>query len=109
MSMDAIIDFYAEWRLKGPVTMVLIANLPQLIISFLYLALNGIWTVMLVEVEWNSYGTTRKSLRTSYPIGQQRRTYWLSLPLVSIFKAEKSCCLLTAGNRDSVFLSFWVP
>lgn len=82
VSLDTLIDFH-HFRIKGLVSMVLISNLPQLILSLLYAALNGIWTAMLVGVEWNSYGSRHKSLRTTYPVGQQRKTYWLSLPLVS--------------------------
>ncbi|UPL01891.1 hypothetical protein LCI18_012825 [Fusarium solani-melongenae] len=81
VSVDALIDFSGIMSLEGPVVMVLIANLPQLILSLLYTALNGMWTAMLVGVEWNTYGQEHKGLRTSSPAGDQRRTYWLSLPL----------------------------
>ncbi|RSL56726.1 hypothetical protein CEP53_006717 [Fusarium sp. AF-6] len=81
VSVDALINFTAIMSLEGPVGMVLIANLPQLILSLLYTALNGMWTAMLVGVEWNTYGQEHKGLRTSSPVGNQRRTYWLSLPL----------------------------
>ncbi|WAO95319.1 Hypothetical protein NCS54_01293200 [Fusarium falciforme] len=81
LSVDALIDFSGIMSLEGPVVMVLIANLPQLILSLLYTALNGMWTAMLVGVEWNTYGQEHKGLRTSSPAGNQRRTYWLSLPL----------------------------
>lgn len=83
VSVDAL---YENGGFIGPtsaISMVLLANLPQLLLSLLYTGLNGMWTAMLVGVEWNSYGTKRKSLRTSCPKGKQRRTYWLSLPLVS--------------------------
>lgn len=83
VSVDALINFTDIMSLEGPIVMVLIANLPQLILSLLYTALNGMWTAMLVGVEWNTYGQEHKGLRTSSPVGSQRRTYWLSLPLVS--------------------------
>lgn len=83
VSVDALINFSAIISLDGPVVMVLIANLPQLILSLLYAALNGMWTAMLAGVEWNTYGQEHKGLRTSSPVGSQRKTYWLSLPLVS--------------------------
>ncbi|KAH6879494.1 hypothetical protein B0T10DRAFT_412983 [Thelonectria olida] len=79
--VDSLIFFGA---FDGPIRMVLMSNLPQLILSLLYAAINGMWTAMLVGVEWNSYGMKRKGLRTTYPVGLQRKTYWLSLPL-SIF------------------------
>lgn len=60
--------------------MVAVINLPQTLLSFLYLFYNGILTSMLMGVEWNSYGQQRKYLRVSSPKGQQRGTYWLQLP-----------------------------
>lgn len=35
---------------------------------------------MLLAAEYNDYAVTRKPLRVSWPVGQQRRTYYLSLP-----------------------------
>jgi hypothetical protein len=59
---------------------VLIANIPQAILSYLYLAFNALYTNMFVGKEWASYIIKRKSLRVTSPIGQQRRAYWLSVP-----------------------------
>ncbi|KAH7141569.1 hypothetical protein B0J13DRAFT_637349, partial [Dactylonectria estremocensis] len=81
VSVDTLIDFHKVGA-EGLISMALISNLPQLILSLLYAALNGMWTAMLVGAEWNSYGFGHKSLRTTYPVGHQRKTYWLSLPLV---------------------------
>ncbi|KAK2468550.1 hypothetical protein H9L39_20196 [Fusarium oxysporum f. sp. albedinis] len=53
VSLDTLIDF-REIKAEGLISMVLISNLPQLILSLLYAALN---------------------------FGHQRKTYWLSLPL----------------------------
>ena len=61
--------------------MVLLANLPQVILSFLYLMYNGIWTCMLAEREWASFASHRKGLRVSRPKGEQRSTFYLELPL----------------------------
>ncbi|RMJ18109.1 hypothetical protein CDV36_002190 [Fusarium kuroshium] len=80
VNVDALIDF-SEYNIRGAMGMVLISNLPQLILSLLYTAINGMWTTMLVGAEWNSYGMKHKGLRTTYPVGKQRKTYWLSLPL----------------------------
>lgn len=68
--------------------MALLANLPQLVLSFLYLAYNGLWTCMLLGVEWNEFAFKRKGLRVTHPEGKQRGTYWLSLPKVRIFFSE---------------------
>ncbi|KAM5347623.1 hypothetical protein ACJ41O_007447 [Fusarium nematophilum] len=84
VSVDCLISFGNFEYIKGPTSMVLISNSPQLILSLLYAALNGMCTAMLVSVKWNSYGTKHERLRTTYPVGQQRETYRLSLPL-SIF------------------------
>ena len=59
---------------------VLIANVPQLIVSFLYLTYNGLFTCMLLADEWNGYAYKRKPLRVTDPNGTQRSTYRLQLP-----------------------------
>jgi hypothetical protein len=63
------------------ISLVLIANLPQVILSFLYFAYNGMFTAMLLGYEWTSYAWKRKGLRVSrVPSGLQRSTYFLQLP-----------------------------
>lgn len=59
---------------------VVIANSPQLVLSFLYLLYNGLFTCMLLADEWNDYAHTRKTLRVTIPVGDQRSTYRLQLP-----------------------------
>ncbi|KAK2760007.1 hypothetical protein FQN54_002743 [Arachnomyces sp. PD_36] len=59
---------------------ILLANLPQLIVSVIYFAFNSLFTCMLLAHEWNSYTYKRKPLRVTSPNGQQRSTYYLSLP-----------------------------
>ena len=59
---------------------VLLANLPQVILSFLYLMYNGLYTSMHMAHEYGGYATERKSLRVTTPRGTQRSTYWLQLP-----------------------------
>lgn len=59
----------------------LIANTPQLIISFLDYFYNAHFTAMLLGYEWMSYALKRKGLRVSRsPLGKQRSTYFLQLP-----------------------------
>jgi len=102
--VDSLINLHSQ----GFITMALISNLPQLLLSTLYAALNNIWTSMLVGVEWNSYGLKRKSLRTTYPVGCQRKTYFLSLPLVSHIQSNSAHVmgLITSYNyfRDTAYL-----
>lgn len=63
------------------VSLALIANLPQVILSFLYFAYNSLFTAMLMGYEWMSYAHKRKGLRISrIPTGHQRSTYFLQLP-----------------------------
>jgi len=64
----------------GLASSVLIANLPQLVLSFVYLSYNGLVTCMLLANEYNGYEIHRKSLRVTAPHGQQRSTYWLQIP-----------------------------
>ena len=64
----------------GIVANVLIANSPQLLLSFLYFAYNGLWTCMLLTLEWSEFAKARKPLRVTSPTGGQRSTYRLQLP-----------------------------
>lgn len=59
---------------------VLIANSPQILLSFLYFAYNGVFTCMLLAEEWSLYATKRNFLRVTSPAGGQRSTYRLQLP-----------------------------
>ncbi|CAN9250055.1 unnamed protein product [Alternaria alternata] len=60
---------------------VVLANLPQLVFSFLYFSYNALLTAMLMGYEWVSYAHKRKGLRVSHqPKGAQRCTYFLQLP-----------------------------
>lgn len=59
---------------------ILVANLPQTILSFLYLNLNGLVTSLWMSAEWLSYSTVRRPLRVSEPTGVQRMTFFLQLP-----------------------------
>ncbi|KAK8102321.1 hypothetical protein PG984_015467 [Apiospora sp. TS-2023a] len=62
---------------------VLVANSPQLLMSVLYLFYNSILTRQLIADEWLRFlkKSGKKTLRVSSPIGMQRSSYFLSLPL----------------------------
>lgn len=64
----------------GVMVAILLSNTPQVILSFLFLAYNGIFSSMLLMKEWSSFAHERKTLRVSWPTGKQRSTYWLQLP-----------------------------
>ncbi|KAI8412443.1 hypothetical protein FOFC_05700 [Fusarium oxysporum] len=66
---------------KSLIWNVLLANLPQLIFSFLYFQYNSLFTCMAAVEEWSGYGNKRRSLRvSSNPRGEQRWRYFLQLP-----------------------------
>lgn len=65
---------------RGLIACVLLANLPQLILSVLYLMYNGLYTCMHLAQEYGGYALERKPLRVTEPKGEQRSTYWLQLP-----------------------------
>ena len=58
----------------------ILANLPQLLVSYVYITINNIFTCMLAGREWMQFATHQQPLRVTSPIGQQRSTYWLQLP-----------------------------
>ncbi|RAK99587.1 uncharacterized protein BO80DRAFT_384743 [Aspergillus ibericus CBS 121593] len=62
------------------ISMALLANCPQIVISVGYFLYNNLLTHMLLATEYDDYATQRKSLRVSWPEGNQRATYYLSLP-----------------------------
>ncbi|KAJ5816968.1 hypothetical protein N7447_009201 [Penicillium robsamsonii] len=61
---------------------VVLANVPQLVVTICYYCYNAVLTSMLAASEYSSYGIERKALRVTWPISnsQQRSTYWLSIP-----------------------------
>lgn len=65
---------------QGFAASVLLANLPQLILSLLYMSYNGLYTCMHLAHEYSQFAKHRKPLRVTTPRGKQRTTYWLQLP-----------------------------
>ncbi|KAJ5382562.1 hypothetical protein N7517_000473 [Penicillium concentricum] len=64
----------------GFIATVLAVNVPQAVISIIYAVYNNTLTRMLLAAEYNNFGVERKPLRVSFPAGQQRSTYYLSVP-----------------------------
>jgi hypothetical protein len=62
---------------------ILIANGPQVLVSFIYLFYNNILTRQLAADEWVRFvgPCGKKPLRVSAPAGMQRSSYFLSLPM----------------------------
>jgi hypothetical protein len=65
---------------RGILANVVLANTPQLVITFLYLFYNDAFTRMLMSHEYSRFASVRQALRVSQPRGQQRSTYWLQVP-----------------------------
>lgn len=63
---------FAQSGSGGLVAAVLSSNLPQAIVSFLYLTYNGLLTSMLLSHEYSKYAVRRKPLRVTTPHGEQR-------------------------------------
>ncbi|KAF2651829.1 hypothetical protein K491DRAFT_579053, partial [Lophiostoma macrostomum CBS 122681] len=64
------------------VGMAMMVNLPQLLMSFLYILINGLLTSMSVADEWCQRSYRWRTLRVSglTRTGQQRSSYFLQLP-----------------------------
>lgn len=77
---------YSEIDLKSTeLTMlgsIVVANTPQLAITLSYYGFNSVLTSMLAASEYNSYGTSSKPLRVTWPVkgSKQQSNYWLSVP-----------------------------
>jgi hypothetical protein len=70
----------------GTLPSMLVANIPQLLMSYIYLGLNNILSTILAMNEWCGYSTESgkppKGLRVTSPAPdtEQRSTYFLSVP-----------------------------
>jgi hypothetical protein len=65
----------------GLISNVLVANLPQLILSIIYIFYNSMLSTFLIQREFSLMYAKRKPLRVSDPVGIQRSSYFISLPL----------------------------
>lgn len=70
-----------SFHARGAILVAWLANLPQAILSVFHFLINRLCTSVCFAREWNSYATNRKGLRVTSPIGDQRSTYFLQLPL----------------------------
>lgn len=66
----------------GLIANVLLANLPQLLLSLTYICYNSTLSAFLVQREFSRMAAEkrRRTLRVSEPVGLQRSTYTISLP-----------------------------
>lgn len=84
---------------------VLIANLPQAILSFLYLHLNGLLTSMSLASEYADFETKRNTLRVRNPKKGQRSTHFLQLPYKVALPLMALSALLHWLLLQSIFLA----
>jgi hypothetical protein len=78
--VDYLIDVSLPFSQDSIIPFVLLANVPQALISFIYVTYNGLFTTMLANREWARYAVKRAALRVSVPDAGQRSTYFLQLP-----------------------------
>ena len=62
---------------------MILANLPQLLLSYVYFTYTKHLTCMIAAQEYNQFAKSKKGLRVSQPIDNtaQRSTYFLGMPL----------------------------
>ena len=84
---------------------VLLANLPQTILSFLYLTYNSLFTCMLSGHEWSLFGHHHRTLRVTSPRPGQRSTYWLQIPYTYAIPLMTLSGLLHWLTSQSIFLA----
>ena len=84
---------------------ILIANLPQTVLSFLYLTYNSLFTCMLSGHEWSLFGHHHRTLRVTSPRPGQRSTYWLQIPYVYAIPLMTISGLLHWLTSQSIFLA----
>ncbi|PYI19088.1 hypothetical protein BO99DRAFT_403078 [Aspergillus violaceofuscus CBS 115571] len=85
---------------------VFLANIIQLLVSFLYLFYNNILTHQLVADQWMRFlrPDGKKALRVSTPRGMQRSSYLLSLPLTYSLTLTIAMILLHWLVSQSLFV-----
>jgi len=89
----------------GLLANVMIANMPQLIVSCLYLLYNGLFTSMCLAHEYSNYSIRRKPLRVTSPRGHQRSTHWLHLPYIYSVPLLIASAILHWSISQSIFFA----
>ncbi|PUU79607.1 hypothetical protein B9Z19DRAFT_1100738 [Tuber borchii] len=99
-------------RFQNITQAILLANLPQTILSFLYLTYNSLFTCMLVGHEWSLFSHHHRTLRVTSPRPGQRSTHWLQIPYTYAIPLMTLSGLLHWLTSQSIFLArvdFWEP
>lgn len=90
---------------SGLISNVLVANLPQFILSVLYILYNRMISTFLVQQEFSRMKSVRKPLRVSEPLGIQRGSYFISLPLRYGIPLYGTSALMHWLISQSIFLA----
>ena len=80
VTSQELITLFSFHGPSGLILTILIANSPQILLSFIYLTYNGLFTCMLLAEEWSGFAKERKKLRVTTAKSGQHSTYWLQLP-----------------------------
>ncbi|CAH0003645.1 unnamed protein product [Clonostachys byssicola] len=100
-----------QWKIptKGDIAViatVLVVNLPQVLLSILYIVLNGLFTTMAAGGEWSNFGhKNHQPLRVSFPKGAQRSSFFLQLPYQYGIPMLVLSVLMHWLTSQSIFLS----
>ncbi|PUU75536.1 hypothetical protein B9Z19DRAFT_994073 [Tuber borchii] len=84
---------------------ILLANLPQTILSFLYLTYNSLFTCMLSAHEWSLFSHHHRALRVTSPSPGQLSTYRLQIPYTYSIPLMILSCLFHWLLSQSFFLA----
>ena len=74
------VSLFNSISLSSVTLAILLSNIPQTILSFLYLTYNSLFTCMLSAHEWSLFSHHHRTLRVTSPRPGQRSTYWLQIP-----------------------------
>lgn len=102
--LDYIVDIQIPYGKTSVIPFILVANLPQAIVSFIYLVYNGQFTAMLAHREWSNYAIKRAPLRVTHPSSGQRSTYYLQIPYTFGVPLLASAIVLHWLISQSIFL-----
>lgn len=105
LHLDSIVNT-PSLRRSSFAPLVLLANLPQLLISLLYVLYNDLITRQSACREWSAFARGPKCLRVSRPRGSQHGTHFLSLPLKLAIPLITTMTILHWLVSRSIFLVY---
>ena len=77
----AVLQFKIGSTAESLTADILLSNLPQILISFLYILYNDVLTRMLISEDYSQFGKRQETLRVSNPRAAQRSAFLLNLPI----------------------------